>query len=90
MPKELESQLLPFQREGVRFALKRGGRVLIADEMGLGKTLQAIAVVSCLETEWPVLIVVPSSLRLQWAAVSFTFPLYHSPWVFKCLCFAEV
>jgi SWI/SNF-related matrix-associated actin-dependent regulator 1 of chromatin subfamily A len=29
---------------------------------------QAIAVVSCLETEWPVLIVVPSSLRLQWAA----------------------
>jgi hypothetical protein len=52
--------------------------------------LQAIAVVSCLETEWPVLIVVPSSLRLQWAAVSFTFPLYHSPWVFKCLCFAEV
>jgi SWI/SNF-related matrix-associated actin-dependent regulator 1 of chromatin subfamily A len=40
MPKELESQLLPFQREGVRFALKRGGRVLIADEMGLGKTLQ--------------------------------------------------
>ncbi|KAH8946918.1 hypothetical protein BDL97_11G012600 [Sphagnum fallax] len=68
MPKELESQLLPFQHEGVRFALKRGGRVLIADEMGLGKTLQAIAVVSCLETEWPVLIVVPSSLRLQWAA----------------------
>lgn len=52
--------------------------------------LQAIAVVSCLETEWPVLIVVPSSLRLQWAAVSLTFPLYHSPWVFKCLCFAEV
>ncbi len=46
--------------------------------------LQAIAVVSCLETEWPVLIVVPSSLRLQWAAVSLTFPLYHSPWVFKC------
>lgn len=25
---------------GGRFALKRGGRVLIADEMGLGKTLQ--------------------------------------------------
>ncbi|MEM7515074.1 MAG: SNF2-related protein, partial [Bacteroidota bacterium] len=35
-------KLLPFQKEGVRYALERGGRCLIADEMGLGKTLQAI------------------------------------------------
>ena len=36
VPVELESQLMDFQREGVRFALKAGGRALIGDEMGLG------------------------------------------------------
>ncbi|PON64858.1 P-loop containing nucleoside triphosphate hydrolase [Parasponia andersonii] len=41
MPASMESKLLPFQREGVRFILQHGGRVLLADEMGLGKTLQA-------------------------------------------------
>lgn len=30
--------------EGIRFAVERGGRVMICDEMGLGKTMQAIAV----------------------------------------------
>lgn len=34
--------LMPFQLEGVRFGLQRGGRCLIADEMGLGKTLQVM------------------------------------------------
>ncbi|KAG4932226.1 hypothetical protein JHK87_046228 [Glycine soja] len=42
IPSYIESKLLPFQREGVRFILQHGGRVLLADEMGLGKTLQAI------------------------------------------------
>ncbi|KAK7858125.1 swi/snf-related matrix-associated actin-dependent regulator of chromatin subfamily a-like protein 1 like protein [Quercus suber] len=41
MPSFIESKLLPFQRDGVRFVLQHGGRVLLADEMGLGKTLQA-------------------------------------------------
>lgn len=41
MPPWLESALLPFQREGVRFGLERGGRQLLADEMGVGKTVQA-------------------------------------------------
>jgi N12 class adenine-specific DNA methylase len=50
-----------------RYALRRGGRVLFADEMGLGKTLQALATILYWRHEWPVLIVVPSSLRLQWA-----------------------
>ncbi|RZS19141.1 hypothetical protein BHM03_00051521 [Ensete ventricosum] len=40
LPKSLRNALLPFQLEGVRFALRRGGRCLIADEMGLGKTIQ--------------------------------------------------
>lgn len=47
LPKVLLDTLLPFQLEGVRFGLQRGGRCLIADEMGLGKTLQVITL--CLE-----------------------------------------
>ncbi|EPS62667.1 hypothetical protein M569_12124, partial [Genlisea aurea] len=47
LPKSLLNSLLPFQLEGVRFGLRRGGRCLIADEMGLGKTLQAITIASC-------------------------------------------
>uniref|UniRef100_A0A0E0EEY1 Helicase ATP-binding domain-containing protein n=1 Tax=Oryza meridionalis TaxID=40149 RepID=A0A0E0EEY1_9ORYZ len=69
IPTDVESKLMPFQREGVRFALQHGARTLIADEMGLGKTLQAIAVASCLHDAWPVLVISPSSLRLHWASV---------------------
>ncbi|CAM0906944.1 unnamed protein product [Alopecurus aequalis] len=69
IPTDVESKLMSFQREGVRFALQHGGRVLIADEMGLGKTLQAIAVASCLHDVWPVLVISPSSLRLHWATM---------------------
>uniref|UniRef100_A0A0D9X1X8 Helicase C-terminal domain-containing protein n=1 Tax=Leersia perrieri TaxID=77586 RepID=A0A0D9X1X8_9ORYZ len=42
IPTDVESKLMPFQREGVRFALQHGARTLIADEMGLGKTLQVV------------------------------------------------
>ncbi|KAL0432963.1 UNVERIFIED_CONTAM: SWI/SNF-related matrix-associated actin-dependent regulator of chromatin subfamily A-like protein 1 [Sesamum latifolium] len=69
IPDYIEAKLLPFQRDGVRFVLQHGGRVLLADEMGLGKTLQAIAVTSCIREAWPVLILTPSSLRLQWASM---------------------
>jgi hypothetical protein len=33
LPPELWGRLMPFQQEGVRFAIARGGRALIADEM---------------------------------------------------------
>ncbi|XP_022951636.1 SWI/SNF-related matrix-associated actin-dependent regulator of chromatin subfamily A-like protein 1 [Cucurbita moschata] len=69
LPADIESKLLPFQREGVGFILQHGGRALLADEMGLGKTLQAIAVAACIRESWPVLILAPSSLRLHWAAM---------------------
>jgi hypothetical protein len=36
LPPVLRSSLLPFQEEGVRFAIERGGRVMIGDDMGLG------------------------------------------------------
>ncbi|XP_078612934.1 DNA annealing helicase and endonuclease ZRANB3-like isoform X1 [Branchiostoma floridae x Branchiostoma japonicum] len=66
LPSALQEKLMPFQREGVKFALKKHGRCLIGDEMGLGKTLQAIAVAYHYRREWPVLVVVPSSLKYQW------------------------
>ncbi len=34
--------------------------------MGLGKTLQALAVAYYYRQEWPLLIVVPSSMRYPW------------------------
>ncbi|KAJ7345817.1 hypothetical protein JRQ81_001767 [Phrynocephalus forsythii] len=66
LPEKLKRKLLPFQKKGVLFALERAGRCMIADEMGLGKTIQAIAVAYYYKSEWPLLIVVPSSLRYPW------------------------
>uniref|UniRef100_A0A674PBS3 Zinc finger RANBP2-type containing 3 n=1 Tax=Takifugu rubripes TaxID=31033 RepID=A0A674PBS3_TAKRU len=66
LPHKLLQRLMPFQREGVEFALSKNGRCMIADEMGLGKTVQAIAVASAFRKEWPLLVVVPSSLKYPW------------------------
>ena len=63
---ELEAKLMPFQRDGIKFILRRGGRALLGDEMGLGKTVQALGVVSAYRDEWPVMIMCPSSLRESW------------------------
>lgn len=63
LPAKLKEKLMGFQRDGVLFALKKGGRLLIGDEMGLGKTVQAIAIMACYQDEWPCVIVTPSSLR---------------------------
>ena len=48
LPRTLLERLLPFQHDGLRFALRRGARCLIADDMGLGKTLQVLILWSCL------------------------------------------
>uniref|UniRef100_A0A3B3Y0N0 Zinc finger, RAN-binding domain containing 3 n=1 Tax=Poecilia mexicana TaxID=48701 RepID=A0A3B3Y0N0_9TELE len=53
LPPKLLQRLMPFQREGVEF-------------MGLGKTVQAIAVACAYRAEWPLLVVVPSSLKYPW------------------------
>ncbi|QDZ20471.1 SNF2-like DNA helicase [Chloropicon primus] len=67
MPRGLRDKLLPFQKEGVKFGISRGCRCLVADDMGVGKTIQAIAMSACYMDSWPLLIVVPASLRLSWA-----------------------
>uniref|UniRef100_A0A672YDA3 Zinc finger, RAN-binding domain containing 3 n=1 Tax=Sphaeramia orbicularis TaxID=375764 RepID=A0A672YDA3_9TELE len=53
LPHKLLQRLMTFQREGVEF-------------MGLGKTVQAIAVAYTYRQEWPLLVVVPSSLKYPW------------------------
>ena len=66
VPESLRTRMFPFQVEGVKYGLSRGGRVLIGDQMGLGKTVQALALISCYREEWPCLILVPTSLRDAW------------------------
>lgn len=51
------------------FAIAKGGRLLLADDMGLGKTIQAICVAAFYRKEWPLLVVVPSSVRFTWEQV---------------------
>lgn len=61
----LGGELYPFQRAGVAYALQ-AGRCFIADEMGLGKTVQALAVALARDA-FPLVIVCPASLKLNWA-----------------------
>ncbi|XP_076654181.1 SWI/SNF-related matrix-associated actin-dependent regulator of chromatin subfamily A-like protein 1 [Halictus rubicundus] len=69
----LLSQLMPFQREGICYGISKGGRCLVADDMGLGKTIQALGIAHYFKKDWPLLIVVPSSVRYQWAEAIYTF-----------------
>jgi hypothetical protein len=67
--RSLERELYAYQREGVRRFLERG-RLLLADDMGLGKTAQAVAACHVLVGAGRVqrvLVVVPASLKSQWA-----------------------
>ncbi|NWW21732.1 SMAL1 protein, partial [Falcunculus frontatus] len=64
---KIVTSLMPFQREGVNFAISRNGRLLLADDMGLGKTIQAICIAAYYHQEWPLLVVTPSSVRFTWA-----------------------
>ena len=63
---KLMNKLYTFQTEGIIFGIRTGGRCLIADDMGLGKTIQSIGIAQWFRQDWPLLIVCPSSLRLQW------------------------
>jgi len=56
-------QLYDYQREGVRFLVRRRG-ALLADQMGLGKTVQAIAAADSIPQK--VLICTKSTLLSQW------------------------
>lgn len=64
----LKAELLPYQMDGVAFAVG-AGRAILADDMGLGKTIQGIGVAELLAQKVgikKVLVVCPTSLKSQW------------------------
>jgi SNF2 family DNA or RNA helicase len=66
--KLLKTELLPYQLDGIAFAVG-AGRAVLADDMGLGKTIQGIGVGELLAREAgirKVLVICPTSLKSQW------------------------
>ena len=64
----LRVELLPYQLDGIAFAVG-AGRAVLADDMGLGKTIQAIGVAELLAREagiTRVLVICPASVKSQW------------------------
>jgi superfamily II DNA or RNA helicase len=64
----LKVDLLPYQMDGIAFAVG-AGRAILADDMGLGKTIQGIGTAELLAREagiGRVLVVCPASLKSQW------------------------
>jgi superfamily II DNA or RNA helicase len=64
----LNTELLPYQLDGIAFAVG-AGRAILADDMGLGKTIQGIGVAELMRSEFgiqKVLVVCPASLKAQW------------------------
>eukprot|EP00516_Mucochytrium_quahogii_P004990 CAMPEP_0203753782 /NCGR_PEP_ID=MMETSP0098-20131031/7497_1 /ASSEMBLY_ACC=CAM_ASM_000208 /TAXON_ID=96639 /ORGANISM=" , Strain NY0313808BC1" /LENGTH=1463 /DNA_ID=CAMNT_0050644529 /DNA_START=129 /DNA_END=4517 /DNA_ORIENTATION=+ len=61
--------LKTYQKAGIVRIWELENRCLLYDEMGLGKTLQALFAMAgtCISKQlWPVLIVCPASLRMNW------------------------
>ena len=70
LPPEIESNVRPYQRDGIRFLLNLSSLHMpgiLSDEMGLGKSLQTIALVSQIKDDLPILVVCPKSLIYNWA-----------------------
>ncbi len=66
----LKTELLPYQLDGIGFAVG-AGRAILADDMGLGKTIQGIGAAELLAREAGIartLVVCPASLKSQWLA----------------------
>jgi superfamily II DNA or RNA helicase len=64
----LRTELLPYQLDGIAFAVG-AGRSILADDMGLGKTIQGIGVAELLARLADisrVLVICPASLKSQW------------------------
>ena len=66
LPLKLIQTLYPFQLEGLKYMIAQNGKGLIGDEMGLGKTIQAIAIAAYYCENWPILVIVPSSVKFNW------------------------
>ena len=75
----LKVELLPYQLDGIAFAVG-AGRAILADDMGLGKTIQGIGVAELLAREAgisKVLIVCPALVKSQWRSEILRFSERH-------------
>lgn len=61
----MKKEMYAYQKIGVEFLIKSGGKAIIADSMGLGKTVQAIAYVKYSGFN-RVLVVSPASVKGVW------------------------
>ncbi len=64
----LKMELLPYQLDGIAFAVGTG-RGVLADDMGLGKTIQGIGAAELLAREAGIskaLVICPASVKSQW------------------------
>lgn len=61
---KIKVPLYDFQKKGVDFIIKSGGKCMLADEMGLGKTVQSIAYANL--NNFKTLVICPASLKLMW------------------------
>lgn len=69
VPKNINAELRDYQKEGYVWMSRLaywGAGALLADDMGLGKTLQTITVLLSRGKEGAALVVVPTSLILNW------------------------
>ncbi len=74
LPKQLEADLRPYQRDGFNFLCHQqamGLGAILADDMGLGKTLQTLAFLAWLKQchpkdPKPVLVICPASVMHNW------------------------
>jgi SWI/SNF-related matrix-associated actin-dependent regulator 1 of chromatin subfamily A len=63
LPEAMLKVMFNFQKEGVKFGISKFGRLLLGDEMGVGKTIQALGIAYVFKNDWPLLIIVPASLK---------------------------
>ena len=62
---DYDERLLPFQKDGVKFLLEKGNR-LLADYMGLGKTIQAVMYLKYNTESRTAIIITPATLKKTW------------------------
>lgn len=69
VPNNIQADLRPYQRDGYMWMAQLaewGAGACLADDMGLGKTLQAITLMLSRAKMGPSLVVVPTSLLINW------------------------
>jgi len=63
--RNVKGELYPYQKIGVEFFIRNGGKAILADTMGLGKTLEALAYVAHRELD-KTLVICPASVKYAW------------------------